>query len=643
MTSYTTEPNKHVFTLPTGDSLTINHVATDQNEKRVTITFTTPPSLAPKEVRVNAFLQAYPYHERVGYSVLEIGFDIPSLTGKERLQALEQLKAFTRSLLDSLRGVYGAHPCMPDYRTYGGTCNNEAQPGWGAYKTGLMRQGGKDPAFKPGTNEYAKDVPNARTISRLLFTQQGSRKSRRRVSMMLVFWGQFIDHDLGLTPEQHDGEKMDIEVEDPSDVMYARHKGNLEFPRSMGMNTGKACCDAGIGESIPREHINAVSGFIDASQVYGCDRDRVTTLRSWKGGEMLTEKRVDGRDMLPRNDISKIKIKLPNAPDSSDEMFVAGDIRVNEQPVLTSLHTLFVREHNRVSDILGRHLKCTGEERLFQYARKIVSAQVQYITYNFFLPGLLGKHGLDNYKSYDASVNPSIANFFSTCAFRFGHSMVSDTLKILEKRGKAHAKDGVPLHEVFFDPSFVNDVGIEPILLGASHQLAEAADTTVVDSLQNELFKKLTGGTDLIARNIQRGRDHGLPGYNDAREMYNLKRKKSFDDITPDKSVSSKLSKVYKSVGDIDPFVGGLAEVPLEDSELGELLTVAVRDQFKRLREGDKFFYQNLEWPEDTADLPEVKEITEGRLTLQSIIVRNSGGRLSMEDFANNVFIGVEE
>jgi len=70
--------------------------------------------------------------------------------------------------------------------------------------------------------------------------------------------------------------------------------------------------------------------------------------------------------------------------------FVAGDLRVNEQPFLTSLHVLFFREHNRLADLLGRDLGTDNDELLYQSARKLVIIQMQNIVYKEFLPTLLG-------------------------------------------------------------------------------------------------------------------------------------------------------------------------------------------------------------------------------------------------------------
>ena len=118
---------------------------------------------------------------------------------------------------------------------------------------------------------------------------------------------------------------------------------------------------------------------------------------------------------------------------------IPGDSRSNEQPGLTVYHTVWVREHNR----LARHLAYLNphwdDERLYQEARRIVIAENQHVTYNEWLPLVLGAdymaeleilpltYGYNN--KYDASVNPAILNSFASAAFRFGHSLIQGMLE----------------------------------------------------------------------------------------------------------------------------------------------------------------------------------------------------------------------
>merc|ERR1712111_49580 len=102
-----------------------------------------------------------------------------------------------------------------------------------------------------------------------------------------------------------------------------------------------------------------------------------------------------------------------------------------------------------------------------------------------------------------------------------------------------------------------------------------------------------SGGLDLISLNIQRGRDHGLPGYNAYREICAVGKAETWSDLSdyiPSQYIT-KLQKTYRHIDDIDLFVGGFLETPHEDSILGPVFKCIIGDTFARLKYGDRFFY----------------------------------------------------
>ena len=121
-------------------------------------------------------------------------------------------------------------------------------------------------------------------------------------------------------------------------------------------------------------------------------------------------------------------------------------------------------------------------------------------------------------------------------------------------------------------------------------------DTHFVSSIQSFLFGDPgSGGGDLTARNIQRGRDHGIPDYNACRQAMGLTAKTSFSDITSESFSAVKLQEIYTTLDKIDPYVGGLAEDHVNDSNLGELFYASLKEQYGRLRDGDRFYFENRE------------------------------------------------
>lgn len=262
------------------------------------------------------------------------------------------------------------------------------------------------------------------------------------------------------------------------------------------------------------------------------------------------------------------------------------------------MHTLFVREHNRLAALIAADNPALDDEEIYQRARAIVAAEIQIITYNEFLTLLLGADALPPYAGYDAQVNPNIKNEFSTAAFRFGHTMLPSTLLRLDENGNEISNGHVALRNAFFNPALVIEDGIEPILRGLAVQPAQEIDTQIVDEVRNFLFGPPgSGGFDLASLNIQRGREHGLPSYNAVRLSLGLASANSFADITSDAALQSALASAYNNdVSQVDLWVGGLAEDHLAGALVGETFHAIISNQFTRLRDGDRFWHQNTDW-----------------------------------------------
>ena len=115
----------------------------------------------------------------------------------------------------------------------------------------------------------------------------------------------------------------------------------------------------------------------------------------------------------------------------------------------------------------------------------------------------------------------------------------------------------------------------------------------MIDDVRNFLFGPPgSGGFDLASLNIQRGRDHGLPSYNQARIDYGLAPVGTFAEITSDSEVLARLDATYRSIDEVDIWLGGLCEDPVPGAIVGPLFHAILTDQFERLRDGDRFFYR---------------------------------------------------
>ena len=489
-----------------------------------------------------------------------------------------------------------------------GAGNNLANPEWGSVNSPLLRI--SPAAYDDGISSPAgADRPSPRVISNTFSASpEDGIVNDRDFTAMVYAWGQFLDHDIDLTGSANPKESLPVIVPAGDEWFDPNSTGEMTifFSRSQyDPATGASTDD-------PREQVNAITAFIDGSQIYGVDSERAAALREFVGGRM----KVSENDFMPLNTEGFENANDAHRVDDA-QLFLAGDVRANENPELSSLHILFIREHNRIADEAAqRHPDWTDEE-LYQFARQVVIAELQKITYDEFLPSILGENAMPDYRGYQADVNPGIANEFSTAAFRFGHSMLGNDIEFLDNDGE-EIVEAMELRDSFFNPVVLYETDIDPLLKYLASDNAQEIDPIVVDDVRNFLFGEPgQGGFDLASLNIQRGRDHGLADYNTVREAYGLERITSFDQITSDPALQAKLASTYGSVDNIDLWIGGLAEDHLPDSSMGETFTAILVDQFVRLRAGDRFWYQY--------SLPNrlVQQIE--NTTLADIIRRNTG------------------
>jgi len=298
--------------------------------------------------------------------------------------------------------------------------------------------------------------------------------------------------------------------------------------------------------------------------------------------------------------------------------FAAGDARANENLHLTTMHLLWARQHNRIANELAKINPSWSDETLYQETRRIVGAQLQHITYHEFLPVILGDKRMNEqdlrpltsgYKKRtqdpdELENDPTIANHFAAAAFRFAHTLLPGLMRMTD------AEKGTPsymeLHKMLFNPySLYTADGIRHSITSATTNAIQRYSTHVTSQLTSHLFEDpmanstVPCGLDLVSLNIQRGRDHGLPGYTVWREYCDLGKVETFDDLEGhlDRQALKQISMLYETVGDVDLYTGALAEIPESDSLIGPTFTCLILNQFARLQKGDRFWYEFAEQP----------------------------------------------
>ena len=495
-------------------------------------------------------------------------------------------------------------------RSVDGSENNLEDLQMGMAGTPLMRR--TTVAYENGRwTPAGANRPSARVVSNFL-CEQGEvsiPRNRLQASDFVWQWGQFIDHDIDLTNNATPAEPFDVPVPSGDSYFDPFNTGT----QWIFLNRSAFVVDGGG----VRQQLNQITTWIDGSNVYGSDQARSDELRTFVGGRLKTS----AGNLLPFNVNG-----FPNAGGPDPTLFLAGDVRANEQAGLTAMHTLFMREHNQYADLFTAG--GMGDEDAYQSARIMVWAEIQAITYREFLPIILGRGAISRYQGYNSNVDPSIRNFFSTASYRFGHSMLSPTLLRLDSNLNVSPEGNLPLRDAFFNPETIIDNGIDSLLRGLANQLAQNVDTKIVDDVRNFLFGEPgEGGFDLASLNMQRGRDHGLADYNQARVDYGLVPVTSFAEITRNTELQSKLEATYGSVDNIDGWIGGLAEDHMPGALVGELIRAVLTEQFEALRNGDRYWYENV-LPNSTVNFI-------NRQTLSKIIKRNTdiGNELNANAF----------
>jgi hypothetical protein len=536
-----------------------------------------------------------------------------------------------------------------ELRTIDGTRNNRENPLWGSAGAALLRT--SPAAYGDGASSPAgADRPSARAVSNAVADQPTSLLDPSGASDFVWQWGQFLDHDITLTPVLSPAEVLSIPVPAGDAFFDPFHTGTATIP----LDRSYYELDAdGV-----RQQFNEITSFIDASNVYGSDVARANELRTMDGTGKL---KTGSADLLPFNVNG-----LPNAPSADPSFFLAGDFRANEQAGLTAMHVLFVREHNYWAERIAAQQgdgqgggqgdgngsgrrdsrqrrsregagpgsggpggggpdgggpgggSLTGDE-IYEAARTIVAAEMQAISYREFLPVVLGRDALGPYAGYRQDVDATISNEFATAAYRFGHTMLSPTLLRIDGNGQTAPQGDLSLAAAFFNPANLLDGGgIDPLLRGLATQRAQRVDTLLVDDVRNFLFGPPgAGGFDLAALNIARGRDHGLADYNEVRRSYGLAERQGFRGITSDAALARSLRRLYRSIDDVDLWVAGLAEDRIQGALVGETFRAILVKQFEALRDGDRFWYQR--------SLPPGLVRLVNEQTLARVIRRNTG------------------
>jgi peroxidase len=482
------------------------------------------------------------------------------------------------------------------FRTIDGSHNNLEDPSINQANTDFVRVG---PANFADGFDAMQPGPNAREISNIVVANNPDTHlavNGVALSGMMYAWGQFVDHDLDL--EKSGTNTADISIPVPA--------GDT-LPAGTIIPLSRVAIDPATGvPDHPATAINTVTGWLDGSQIYGSDPATAASLR-----------KADGHMKVSAGD------NLPIVETSQGPAFAAGDVRAQENPDLTALQTLFVREHNYQVDQLHQEHPTWNGDQLYETAKAITTAEMVNITYSEFLPHLLGPDAIAPYHGYDPSVNPTISEEFEGAAYRIGHSIVSGDIDGMSNSGVTTSEQA--LADSFFESpvAFAVNGGADGLLRHLASDTAQSLDTHIIEDLRNFLSDP-PDAIDLAATNIQRAHDLGLGTLNETRAALGLTPYTSFDQITSDATTAAALKQAYGTVDAVDLWTGGLAEDHTSGAAIGQTFGEIIADQFTSLRNGDRLYFENQGFDRQT-----LKNIES--TSLSDIIQRDTSGTTAMQ------------
>lgn len=439
--------------------------------------------------------------------------------------------------------------------------------------------------------------------------------------------------------------------------------------------------------------INRATSFFDLDTIYGRSKEESNKLRLHQRGKLkyspsilvnvtFTEYEpylVEIKDQLPTYDMTGMGAEaLYTQLGTNGTYFTSGDPRVNENMGLVLMHTLWVREHNKVAEeiindnLIYKLFPSLFEDTIFEEARKITIAKYQKIIYDQYFPSVYGEYfanKLGQATSYKQFVNPTTTAVFASLAFRYGHFTLKEYFSLDECGVAIHNNRPLEdqneklLHLGFLNP-FPADMlpisriavagGLPNIVRGLINEKSAPNYLTVNHVLRN--FHSSWGVVDMVAIDIQRARYNQIPNYQKIRKYYHdvsplvdsiyglsdCPSNLEFDSLTEDPlecflhitsnvDIASSLKQVYKKINNIDPIIGLQAEDKVVGTSFGRTAGNIISDQFKRSRDGDRFFYK-FQWNTFTNKWKNIIQNT----TIGEILRRN------MEDnfnYPDNAFI----
>ncbi|XP_066960375.1 dual oxidase 2-like [Macrobrachium rosenbergii] len=516
-----------------------------------------------------------------------------------------------------------------EYEGYDGWYNNLAVPNLGAVDTPLQRL--LPTAYSDGVYQPVKRKVNPLQASQLLMNGTNGLYSKAARTAFSVYFGQqVVEEILDAQGRECPPEYFNINIEPGH-----RYRKNPPYLEQLPFHRTRYDKTSGLSPNNPRQQLNEITPYLDGGLVYGTSKGWADVLRYGADGKLAPGGKLASHSELgedfPAENVQALPMANPPAPTNHsqytkqgftspvDRFFKLGNPRGNENPFLLTFGILWFRWHNLLAEYFQqKYGHIWSDDRIFNEARKWVIATYQSIVLYDWLPKYMRAEP-SKYKGYNPNINPQVSHVFQSAAMRFGHTLVTSGGYLRTQNSKnCHSVasfrlgaseysgrvTGVRTCNSFWrSPEFFteNRHNFNWFLMGLSSQSSEKEDNIIVEDLRGSVFGPLDfSRRDLMALNIQRGRDHGLPDYNTARKHFGLPTLKSleveeFKRVTRtevDDDVLRKLKLLYKDPSQLDIWPGGLLETTKGP---GQLFSKIILDQFERIRDGDRYWFENEE------------------------------------------------
>ncbi|XP_007424741.1 dual oxidase 2 [Python bivittatus] len=441
-------------------------------------------------------------------------------------------------------------------------------------------------------------VPNARRLSNAVAQGNSEMPSRKNRTVLGVFFGFHVLSEISEADNPGcpaEFLNLLIPLGDPVFDPSRSQQVVLPFQRM------RWAAGTGRSPNNPREMVNGVTGWLDGSAIYGSSHSWSDSLRSFSRGKLLSGTKDGFPKQTEVNSLMWKALDPSTGRGGSQGIFEFGNAKGNENVFLQAMSIVWFRYHNYWAEKLAKQNPGWSDEDVFQHARKRVIATYQNIVLYEWLPIFLEKTTITDYEGYKQHVDSRISPEFlvasalflgtrvpsgvymrnSTCIFRNVSDINGQLSPALRLCNNYWSRE---------NPNLQTAKDVDDLLLGMSSQITKLEDNIVVEDLRDYWYGTVKySRMDFVASWIQRGRDLGLSTYNKAREFFRLQPAKNWTDIKQkNQKILELTANLYGNNPDhLELLLGGM----LEEDET--LFRAIIEDQFVRLRDGDRFWFEN--------------------------------------------------